>query len=124
MSGTTKTVSLPNVDRSRVKRVTSAASTNATSVVANPASVDSVNFYNAAAYAVFVKLFDKASAPTVGTDVPKAVFGIKAGERIDAAFPKGLQFDTGLAFSVTKLAADSDTTAVAAADVEGFIAYR
>jgi hypothetical protein len=50
--------------------VSAAASTNATSAKAAPAQVHSVVGYNAAAALRYLKLYDKASAPTVGTDTP------------------------------------------------------
>ncbi len=121
---TDKTVSEANVDNSRVKRVKAAASTNATSVLAVPGVVDGYELYNGAAYAVFVKFYDKASAPTVGTDTPAFTVGIPAGGRASVAFEKGLRFGTGIAFAITKLVADSDTTVVVADDVTGVIGYR
>lgn len=121
---TTKTVTAPNLDRSRVKRVKAAASVNNTLVNGVPTALDGYSFYNAAAYAVFVKFYDKATAPVAGTDTPAFTVGIAAGGRAEVQFPKGLQFGTGLGFAITKLVADSDTTVVVAEDVNGVIAYR
>ena len=104
-------------------RVKSAATTNATSVTAKPTQLSSYQFYNGAAYAVFVKFYDKASAPTVGTDTPKFTVGIPATSQRTYDGEHAVMFQLGLAYAITKAVADSDTTAVAADDVHGFLQH-
>jgi hypothetical protein len=65
----------------------------------------------------FVKFFDKAVAPTVGTDVPKRTIQVPASGHIQASFPRGIIFLLGLWVTVTTVALDSDATAPAANDV-------
>lgn len=104
-------------------RVVAAASTNATSVKASAGNITNVDLFNVAAYDVFVKFYNKASAPTVGTDTPVWTVPIKAGTGFSKQFPNGRWFSTGVAFAITKLQADSDTTVVAAGDVTGQVEY-
>lgn len=102
----------------------SAASTNATSVKASAATVYSISAYNAGAALAYVKIYNKASAPTVGTDVPAHVLALPATSTgsIDCG-ALGIRLGTGLAFAITNLAADSDATAVAAAQIKLEISY-
>lgn len=104
-------------------RVTAAASTNATSVKASAGQVYHIDVFNNAAYAVFLKLYNKASAPTVGTDTPIVTIPIPAGGGYAKSFPAGSPYSTGVAYAITKLVADSDTTVVAANDLVGEIHY-
>lgn len=106
------------------KRVVAAASTNATNVKPGPGNVYGWAFYNTAAYDVFVKFYDKASAPTVGTDTPLFTVKVKTGLASEISFPHGIPFPTGLSFAITKLIADSDTTVLVANDVTGLLLYK
>jgi hypothetical protein len=72
---------------------------------------------------VFLKLYNKASAPTVGTDTPVFTIPLKAGTGYSKSFLYGRNFATGIAYGITKLQADSDTTALAAGDVTGSIGW-
>lgn len=106
---------------SQASRIAAAASTNATSVKATPGKVYKIALYNNAAYAVFLKLYNKASAPTVGTDVPLVTVGVPAtatGASIQIDLD-GMDFGLGIAYAITKLVADSDTTVVVANDLIG-----
>lgn len=60
-------------------RVMSAATTNATSVKASAGNLYGVHLHNSGAAAVFVKLYNKASAPVVGTDTPVTTLSLSAG---------------------------------------------
>lgn len=104
--------------------ITSAATTNATSVKATAGTVYSLVASNTGAAAAFLKLYNKASAPTVGTDVPVLTISIPAGGTVTIPFgATGHRFTTGIALAITNLAADSDTTAVAAGQVKVLTAY-
>jgi hypothetical protein len=99
----------------RVHRLISAATTNATSVKTAQGNLFSVHVHNINAAARFIKFYDKASAPTVGTDTPVATFYIGPTTAIrDIVFPEGMSFALGIAYALTALIADSDTTAVGA----------
>jgi len=98
----------------------SAATTNATLVRNSACRLYKIRGFNASAATKFMKLYNKATAPTVGTDTPVATLGLKAGEPFDIDFvPTGLSFATGLGYALTGAAADNDTTALAAGDIVG-----
>jgi|CXWL01.1.fsa_nt_gi hypothetical protein len=105
-------------------RVAAAATTNATLVKGAPGRLKSINVANGAIAAKFLKLYDLAVAPTVGTSVPVATFLIPTLGRCDLNFGAGLLFTVGIAYAITGAIADSDTTAVAANDVHGVIGYQ
>lgn len=109
----------PNDRPNTVARLPSAAaSTNATSVKASLGNVFLISGYNAAATVRYLKLYDKASAPTVGTDVPFATLALKPLDAFRFDFPS-LFMLTGIAYAMTTGAADADTGALTAADVVG-----
>lgn len=104
--------------------ISSAASTNATSIKTSAGTVYSITASNTGAAAAFVKLYNKASAPTVGTDVPVLTIPIPASGIVNIPFgTTGHRFATGIALAITNLAADSDATAVAAAQVKVLTSY-
>ena len=94
----------------------SAASTNATTVKAATAILGGWALYNTNAAARYVKLYNTAVSPTVGTTVPTlriTVPGNTAGAGSNIAPPaQGISFSTGLSYAITTGAADSDATAV------------
>ena len=97
-------------------KLVSAATTNATSVKASAGQVYMITASNVNAAARYLKLYNKASAPTVGTDVPVHTFiipGNTAGAGTNIPVPAcGLAFSTGIAFALTTEATDAGTTAV------------
>lgn len=104
-------------------RVNAAATTNATSVKASSGQLYSIDVFNVAAYNVFLKLYNKASAPTVGTDTPVLTIPIQAGGGYSKTWTMGRSFSTGIAYAITKLQADSDTTVVVAGDLTGEMSW-
>lgn len=98
--------------------LTSAATTNATSVKASAGNLFEITADNFTAAAKFLKLYRKASAPTVGTDVPILTVPIPANGFVQLAFgAQGKRFLTGIAYALTGAQAVADTTALAAGDV-------
>lgn len=95
--------------------VVAAASTNAASIKGSPGQLASVHVFNNAAYPVYVKFYNKASSPTVGTDTVKLTVGVQAGLRADVTF-KPTDFSTGIAIAMTKGITDADTTALLLSD--------
>jgi hypothetical protein len=96
----------------------SANTTNATSVKGSPGDIGGIQAYNNTATIGYLKLYDKASAPTVGTDIPVKTILIPAntsgaGTNISFASP-GVSFINGIAFAITGSIGDADTTVVAA----------
>jgi hypothetical protein len=100
-----------------VSRVVSAASTNATNVKSAAGQVYGWYLSNLNAAARYVKLYNKATAPTVGTDTPLLTLMVPAGGAANMEFTNGIAFGTGIGFATTTGSADSDTGAVALGDV-------
>jgi len=99
----------------------SSATTNATLVRAVAGSIFSVILSNNGAAAAYFKIYNKASAPTVGTDTPVAVFAIPPSGQVVYDFAQGWRFATGVGFAITNLIADADATAVAAGQVKVYL---
>jgi hypothetical protein len=99
-------------------RLIAAASTNATSVKASAGQVYTVHIYNVSAAVKYFKLYNKASAPTVGTDTPVETHAIPAASWIRIDYTNhGNPFATGIGYALTGGGADGDTTSLAAGDV-------
>jgi hypothetical protein len=92
--------------------VVTAATTNGANIKTTAANLYEVTISNVTATAAFVKFYNKASAPTVGTDVP--VLTISAPANTTVAVPLGTlgkRFVTGLGIAVTANAVATDSTA-------------
>lgn len=110
----------------QVYKFVTAGSTNLQQVRNGPATFKGLVAVNVAAYEIFVKLYwfvptASASGPTVGTTSPHLTIAIPAlgtttgGKEVLPA--DGIGGNAGnLWVAVTKLAADSDTTAVSSGD--------
>lgn len=97
--------------------IVSAASTNGTNFKASAGQLYGWALFNNGASAAYVKLYNKATAPTVGTDTPFMRIMLPAGGGANVLTALGIPFSTGLGFGITAGAADADTTAVAASQV-------
>jgi hypothetical protein len=109
-------------------KLNSAATTNATSLKASAGIIGLIVVTNINAAVRYLKFYNKASAPTVGTDVPVQVYtipGSTTGGGIAVPIPdEGIAFSTGIAFAITAGAADSDTTAVALNEIIVNLGYK
>jgi hypothetical protein len=104
----------------------SATTTNATAVSSVPANMSILHMVNTGDGVRFVKFYNKASAPVVGTDVPLITIGIPAVSSSSFTLPAlvGIDFSIGISFAITLGAADDDATPLTvAANVTGLIAY-
>lgn len=102
----------------------SAASTNSTIIRASSTNLYSAVASNTGAAAAFVKLYTKSSAPVVGTDVPFLVIPVPANSVVSIPFGTlGFRCNPALSFAITNLAADTDTTPVAANQVKLTLSY-
>lgn len=103
----------------------SAASTNATSVKTSAAQLYAVQAFNLNASPRYLKIYNKASAPTVGTDTPVATFLIPGnGAGFIIGIPFGMALATGLAFAITGGITVADTTAILISEVAVNIQYK
>jgi hypothetical protein len=104
-------------------RINAAASNNLTSVKGSAGQLYTIDVFNAAAYNVFLKLYNKASAPVVASDTPVMTIPIQAGGGYSKTWPMGFPFGTGIAYAIVKLQADTDATNVVAGDLTGNITW-
>lgn len=109
-------VTKPN---STSRLLSAAASTNATSVKASAGNLHRIRGENTNAARRYLKLYNKASAPTVGTDTPVLTYVLAASAQfdIDVSGAGGHYFSAGIAYALTTAAADADTGALTAGDV-------
>jgi hypothetical protein len=122
MTSTTVTASTPATPTP--SNINSAATTNATSIKNGAGTVYSITASNTGAAPAYVKLYNKASAPTVGTDAPVLTMAIPASGTVNVSFgAQGHRLATGIAMAITNGAADSDTAAVAASQVKVLTSY-
>lgn len=112
----------PGSTRSRVKAA--ATSTNSTNLKGSAGVVLGYSLYNNTASAKFFKFYDKATAPTVGTDTPAFTVIIPASGGANVEFSTGVPFSTGIGYGITGAVADTDTTNTAVDDVHGFVLWK
>lgn len=121
---TTQAVSTPS---GTAIAVTSAASTNASIQKSTAGNLFEITVSNPTATPAYVKLYNKASAPTVGTDVPimtitapAAAATNKPTDTVLTFSQIGKRFTTGIAMAITGGVLATDTTAsVAGVQVHG-----
>ena len=105
--------------------VNSAASTNGALILTGTSSVQFFYATNEGASVAYVKLYNKSTAPTVGTDVPEMTIPIPAASggipgvvNLNMGVFVCARFALGLGIAITRNAAHTDTTAVGAAEVK------
>jgi hypothetical protein len=104
--------------------VNSAATVNATVVKASSGDVYEVSLTNYSVTAKFFKFYDKATAPTVGTDLPCLTITLAANsEKVYEFGSFGKRFTLGIAYAITNLQPVADATAVGAGDVIGSVSF-
>lgn len=97
----------------------SAASTNGALIITSTMGMSAFFASNVGATPAYVKLYNKATAPTVGTDVPEMVITVPATGQVELTPGfNGYRFPLGIGIAITGAAADTDTTAVAAGQVK------
>jgi hypothetical protein len=107
-----------------ISSLVSAASTNATVAKASAGQLYGYSVFNAGDEPVYLKLYNQATTPTVGTDTPVVRLLVPAGSGANLHLDKGVAFATGIAFALTAGLADADATAVAAAEVLVNLFYK
>jgi hypothetical protein len=104
--------------------VNSAATTNGALILTGTSSVHSLWATNEGASPAYVKLYNKATAPTVGTDIPEMTIPIPAAASgvPGVANPNmgfiPFRFALGLGIAITRNAVHTDTTAIGAGEVK------
>ena len=81
--------------------------------------------FNNASSVRYVKFYDKATAPVVGTDTPRLTLPLPSGAAANVNLGDyGIEFTTGLGMGATTGVADSSTGAPSANDVVVNILYE
>lgn len=108
---------------SAVSRIPSSAATNnATVAKATPGTLKSISAVNTTASVIYLKFYNKATAPTVGTDVPLLTIALPALATTNLDL--NVAFSAGIGYALVTGAADNDNTSVGAGAVIGLnVAY-
>lgn len=102
--------------RKTARLLSAAGSVNATLVKANAVTLFHIQGYNARGSAVYLKLYNKATAPDE-TDTPVKTLYLPTAAAFIFDFDQGYEFTTGLGYRLTTGGADNDTGALTAADI-------
>lgn len=98
---------------------TIANTTNATSAKGSAGNIFVIIALNTTATITYLKIYNKATAPTVGTDTPIMTLPIPANGALTVDFAQGYYCSTGIAYGITTDAADGGSTAPAAGAIVG-----
>ena len=101
-------------------KLISLASTNANVVKASGGNLYSIVAIGLTSTVRYLKIYSKATAPTVGTDVPLMTIPIPAntqGAGVAIPFAMGVNFPLGISIAITSGSADNNTGSVGAGDV-------
>jgi hypothetical protein len=117
---------LPVATKAHFKSSTN--STNATSVKASAGTVFNMIIHNThngggSGSSITVRLHDKATAPTVGTDVPMIIIHVASDTSKESNFTSGISFTNGIAYALTEGNSLLDATAVDADGVQVYMGY-
>jgi len=133
MSSTTYNITPGRYERqlpvaTKVHSKSSANSTNATSVKGSSGAVFNMIIHNTHSgggsnNSIALRLYNKTTAPVVGTDVPMIVIHVPANASKEINFTSGITFTNGIAYSITDGDALLDATAVSADGVQVYIGY-
>jgi hypothetical protein len=111
-----------------ISRTLSVANTTGTNPKGSAGQVYGFVITNTNAAARFVKLYNKATAPSVGSDTPVMTLAIPGNATgagmVAAEFTSGIAFGTGIGMGITTGVADADTGAPAANEVVVNLFYK
>lgn len=122
--GVVNVVNTPLAPTTTSALVSSLATVNNLLIKGSAGTVYGLAVSNVGAAAAFLKLYNKATSPAAGTDVPVLTIPIAASAVLPLDLGAlGVRFSLGIGLAITNLAADNDTTAVAAAQVKVMLGY-
>lgn len=112
----TATANIGTLPAGTAYALTTLASTNGANIKSSAANVFEFTFTNTSISTVYLKLYNKATAPTVGTDVPLVTITCagSACTVINWSSMIGKRFSAGLGIAITAAQAYTDTTAISA----------
>jgi len=133
MSSTTYNITPGRYERqlpvaTKVHFKSSTNSTNATSVKSSAGAIFNMIIHNThsgggSGSAIAFRLYNKATAPVVGTDVPMIVIHVQSNDSKEINFTSGITFVNGIAYSITDGSSLMDATVVSADGVQVYIGY-
>lgn len=105
-------------------RVISAGSTNATVIKGASGVVSSIHAANINAAIRYIKFYNKATTPTIGTDTPVLVIAVPPSGTVTIPFPAPMPFGAGIGYGMVTGITDADATAVAANEILMTVVYK
>ena len=82
-----------------------------------------IDLFNTTAAIRYFHIYNKVSAPTLGTDTPIMSIGIGASAKAQFLWPVGVTCTTGIAFAITTDDVAIPVTAATAGDIQGTLGY-
>jgi hypothetical protein len=110
-------VELDTADGSGLSTYRSLSVAGGAVVKSSPGRVYGWYFANRTIYWRYLKIYDKATTPAVGTDVPKLTLPLPPESAGHVPLPQGIQFTSGIAIAATQGLPDSDATLANGGDV-------
>ncbi len=101
-----------------------AAGTNDTLIITGARLVYGIDIFNASAATIYLRLYDKATAPIVGTDIPYRVYAIPTLQSMHLQWAYGDRYLLGLGLGLTAGAGYLDATVVAAHDAQVVVIHE
>lgn len=109
---------------SSIYYLSSAATTNGNNVKASTGKLYSIIATNTNASPRYLRFYNTAGAPTVGTTAVYFAMALPGGGGVSFDVSGGVAFSTGIAISLTGAAIDTDTTAIAVNEVKLTLIYQ
>lgn len=100
------------------------STTNAVNVKASAGMLYGIDATNTNASVRYLRIYNSASAPTLGSGTPIYAIAIPAGAGIARSFPQGIYCSAGIGFTLSTGAADNDTNNVAADEIKLNLQYK
>lgn len=116
-----------NPDPYSIKSHISTGNTNPVNVKASAGKLYGVYAVNTGSAPVYLKFHNASGAPVAGTTPVTHRWAIPAntnGAGFTIPIPDGVEFDTGIGFTITGAVADADTTAITADKVVLNLLYK
>jgi hypothetical protein len=121
------TTSLPTTTEgySTSRYIYSLGTTNATLVKNAAGSIGAIQLSSTLTNTTvaYLKLYNKATTPIPGTDVPFAVYKIGNATPAIIDFPRGLRMSQGIGFAITRGASPVDSAVIGIGEITGNIIY-
>ncbi len=125
ISSSSAAVLTPTIDQGLSQhRLISAATTNATVVKASQGNIYNIQAFNNGVAAAYLKFYNIATSPTVGTTTTVKVLMLPPGGGLTVDSSAGIQFATGISYSIVTNLVDTDATAIAINQVAVNIDFR